>query len=179
MSKKKAAVKDGENWVNHTNVSTQFLAEVLGLSATMVGKLYQDRVYKQNGKRGKYSLTDAVPAYIQSIKTSGSAEAGAKLKIQQERKLKLANDAAERRLVKIDDAAEVLRHVCVSFRSAISAIPRRMATKLSDTSDAAVCRELLENEYSEVFYEWEKPFREYFGDAWDDKLQLAVRNSKR
>lgn len=168
MARKQTDPKNDEKWIDHTNVTTKFLAEVLGLSATMVGKLYQDRVYKQNGKRGKYSLTDAVPRYIQSIKTSGTAEAGARLKVQQERKLKIANDAAERNLVDIDEAAEVFRVVCTSLRSAITAIPRRTANEVSKAKTAAACRKILESEYSAVINEFEKPLREYFGDAWND-----------
>ncbi len=151
-----------------TNVSTTFLAEVLGVTRDAVSKLYAQRVILQNGKRGKYNLTEAVPAYLQSIKTSGTAEAGARLKVQQERKLKIANDAAERNLVDIDEAAEVFRQVCTSLRSAMGAIPRRTANKVSKAQTAAACREILENEYSEVFYEWAKPFKEFFGDAWND-----------
>ena len=151
-----------------TNVSTTFLAEVLGVTRDAVSKLYAQRVILQNGKRGKYNLTEAVPAYLQSIKTSGAAEAGARLKVQQERKLKIANDAAERYLVDIDDAAEVFRQVCTSLRSAITAIPRRTANEVNKAPNAAACRKILENEYSEVFYEWEKPFKDFFGDAWND-----------
>lgn len=151
-----------------TNVSTTFLAEVLGVTRDAVSKLYAQRVILQNGKRGKYNLVDAVPAYVQSIKTSGTAEAGARLKVQQERKLKIANDAAERNLVDIDEAAEVFRQVCLSLRSAMTAIPRRTASEVSKAKTAAACRKILENEYSEVFYEWAKPFKEFFGDAWND-----------
>jgi len=151
-----------------TNVSTAFLAEVLGVTRDAVSKLYAQRVILQNGKRGKYNLTEAVPAYLQSIKTSGTAEAGARIKVQQERKLKIANDAAERNLVDIDEAAEVFRQVCTSLRSAMSAIPRRTANEVSKAKTAAACRKILEREYAEVFYEWAKPFKEFFGDAWND-----------
>jgi hypothetical protein len=139
------------------------MAEVLGVASTVVSKLYAQRTIVQNGKRGRYDLTDAVPKYIQSIRTSGTAEAGERLKIQQERKLRLLNDATAGDLVKISDAAEVFRAACISWRAGASAIPRRLATELSNTSDAAKCRDLLANEIDELYGEFEKGIRERFG----------------
>jgi hypothetical protein len=120
-------------------------------------------VIVQNGRRGKYDLFDAVPKYIQSIRTSGTAEAGERLKIQQERKLKIANDLAAGSLVKIDDAAEVFRQACITWRAGASALPRRLATELANISDAAKIRELLVHEIDELYGEFEKGIRERFG----------------
>jgi len=149
------------------NVTTTVLASLLGITQPATSKLYQQRTILQNGKRGRYDLFDAIPRYIQSIRTSGTAEAGEKLKIQQERKLKIANDQAAGELVKIADAAEVFRASTLSWRSGASALPRRLATELSNQGDAAICRELLANEIDALYDEWEKPLREYFGDAWN------------
>lgn len=167
MKAKKPEPKNDEFHIDPSNVATSFLAEVLGLTQAMVSRLYQTRVIIQNGRRGKYDLRDAVPKYIQSIRSGGTAVAAEKLKIQQERKLKIANDVAAGELVKIADAAEVFRASTLSWRSGASALPRRLATELSNQGDAAKCRELLASEIDALYDEWEKPLREYFGDAWN------------
>ncbi len=149
------------------DVRTKDLAEVLGMTQPATSKLYAQRVILQNGKRGRYDLFDTVPRYIQSIRSSGTAEAGARLKIAQRQKLEIENQRVRGELVKIDDAAEVFRAACISWRAGASAIPRRLATELSNTKSAAACRELLVNEFAALFVEFEKPLREYFGDALD------------
>ena len=167
--------KNEQKSLDPTNVSSVVLAKLLGLSAPVVSKLFQSRTILQNGRRGKYDLFDAVPRYIQSIRTSGTAEAGEKLKIQQERKLRLANDAAAGSLVKVDDAAEVFRAACIAWRAGASAIPRRLATELSNTTDAVVVRERIADEIADLYTEFEKPLREYFGAAFDTGAPVKPR----
>lgn len=174
MTGKKPDPKNSDFRTLAGNVATGVLAELLGLTQPAVSKLYQERVITQNGRRGKYDLFETIPKYIQSIRTSGTAEAGARLKVQQERKLRIANDVAAGELVKIDDAAEVLRAASISWRAGAGAIPRRLATELSNTADAAVCRELIANELDALFDEWEKPLREYFGDAWNNATSVSA-----
>lgn len=174
---KKVEPKKGEFLIDPTNVPTSFLADVLGVAASYVSTLFSKRVIAQNGKRGRYDLTDAVPMYIQSIRTSGTAEAGEKLKIQQERKLRIQNDQSSGALVKIADAAEVYRQACLSWRAGASALPRRLATELSNTKSAAACRELLVHEIDDLFTEFEKPLREYFGDVWRSDQSATPRDS--
>jgi len=155
--------KNVQKPIDPGNVTTSFLAKVLGMTQPHTSALFAKRVILQNGKRGRYDLTDAVPRYIQSIRTSGTAEAGEKLKIQQERKLRLLNDSTAGDLVKIADAAEVFCAACITWRAGASAIPRRLATELSNTTDAAKIRELLANEIDELYGEFEKGIRERFG----------------
>ena len=166
MTEKKPDLKNGEKLIDPSNVSGVFLASVLGLAVPYVSALFSKRVILQNGRRGKYNLTQAVPLYVQSLRTSGTAEAGEKLKIQQERKLKIANDVASGELIKVAAAAEVFRASTLSWRAGASAMPRRLATELSNQGDASAVREILANEIDALFIEWEKPLREYFGDAW-------------
>ena len=165
MAEKKTDPEKGEFLIDARSVSSKFLAELLGMTVSGLSKLYQERVVTQNGKRGKYDLLDTIPRYLQSIRSSGTAEAGAKLKVQQERKLRVANDLVEGGLIKIDDAAEVFREACISWRSGASALPRRLATELSNTRDAAKIREILDHELSDLYHEFEKPLRERFGTA--------------
>jgi hypothetical protein len=134
-----------------------FLAEVLGVTTHVVSDLYRARVIKQNGNRGKYKLSDAVPQYLESIRTSGTAEASAKLKIQQERKLAIQNDQAAGLLVRIVDAAEALRVGCLAWRAGAAALPRRVATKFANTTSASTIRQALTHELNELCRDFEKP----------------------
>ena len=156
------------NNIDPTNVSSSDLAVVLGVTRDAVSKLYATGVIRQNGvARGKYDLFDAVPAYLDHLRSNKGSDVGARLKLAQERKLRLENDRAENDLVKTSDAAEIYRQACITFRSGATAIPKRLATKLSNATDPVVCRELLANEFSALSIEYEKMFRDFFGDAWD------------
>lgn len=155
--------KNGANTIDPDNVSTKFLAEVLGLSVPGVSQLYAARVIKQNGRRGKYKLAEAVPAYLESIRTSGTAEAGAKLKIQQERKLQLQNDVAAGLLVRIGDAAEAFRAGCLAWRAGAAALPRRLAAPLANATNANVIRKTLTDELNQLCRDFEKPIAAFVG----------------
>ena len=133
---------------NPNSCSAEQLGEVLGLTRQAVNRLFKARTIPNNGKRGKYDIFTAVPQYIQSIKTSGAAEAGERLKIQQERKLKLQNDEAAGLLVKVEDAAQALNEAVAAYLSSHKSIPRRVAAKLSALDDPAAIREILEDESS-------------------------------
>ena len=178
MTRKKVDSKNEAFREVAANCPTGVLAELLGMTQAVVSRLYQTRVIIQNGRRGKYDLFDTIPKYIQSIRTSGTAEAGEKLKIQQERKLRIANDVAAGALVKVGDAAEVFRASTLSWRAGASALPRRLATELSNQGDAGKVREILANEIDDLFKEWEKPLREYFGDAWDSGPAITPRRDR-
>lgn len=170
MAAKKLDPENEPLRIDPMNVSSKFLAALLGMTVSGLSKLYSERVVTQNGRRGKYDITEQVPRYIQSIRSSGTAEAGAKLKVAQREKLEIENRRVRGETVAIADAAEMYRQACITWRSGASAIPRRLATELSNTRSAAACRELLANEIGDLFNEVEKPFSKYFGESWDDPL---------
>ena len=147
------------------DISTNDLSILLGLARPVVSKLYANRTIKQNGRRGKYDATEAIPQYLESIRTSGAAEAGQKLKVQQERKLRLANDKAAGSLVQVEDAAEAFRQYCLAWRAGANALPRRLANELSNESNPALIQKLIANEFAELFETMEQPLRTYFADA--------------
>ena len=91
MAAKPIDPKNDELRIDPTNVSSKFLAALLGVTASGLSKLYGERVVTQTGRRGKYDITEQVPRYIQSIKSSGTAEAGARLKVAQREKLEIEN----------------------------------------------------------------------------------------
>lgn len=177
MATAKTELKNGLNTIDPDCVSSKFLAEVLGMNAKQVGELYAARIIKQNGKRGKYKITEAVPAYIASIRTSGTAEASAKLKIQQERKLAIQNDQAAGLLVRIGDAAEALRVGCLAWRAGAAALPRRVATKFANTTSANTIRQALTHELNELCRDFEKPIAAFVSKRGHPFTVVSTRNN--
>ena len=156
---------DEKNLIDPDNVPSTFVAELLAMTPQAVSKLASERTIKTNGRRGKYRLLDAIPQYISSLRGSSKADADARLKVQQERKLRIANDTAAGALVKIADAAEAYRQGCLAWRAGSNALPRRLATVLANTDDPAKIQRMLQNEFAELFATMEKPLRDYFANA--------------
>ncbi len=152
--------------VDPTNVPTKFLAKTLGLSVVRISQMFADGTLKQNGKgRGKYDLFEAVSAYVEKYRQGGTASAKTKLAIQQERKLRLLNDREAGTLVPIDDAADAFLRGCLVWRSGASALPRRLANRLTNAKRAADVRAILTVELDGLLSEFEKPLQDYFHDA--------------
>ena len=164
MPAKKSQEND-DALIDPGNVSTVYLAELLALTTQSISNLASTRVIRTNGRRGKYDLLHAIPAYIGSLRGSGPAEAKAKYAVQQERKLRLQNDQVAGSVVKISDAAEVYRQGCLAWRAGANALPRRLATMLANEDDPAKIQRLLVREFSELFTTMEKPLSEYFDNA--------------
>lgn len=146
------------------DVSGQVLADMLGLNRRQVTNLYQQRTITQNGKRGHYDLFECVPRYVQSIKTSGTAEAGERLKIAQRKKIEQQNDTAAGLLVPLGDVAGTINESAAGFLAAWRALPRRIAGKLAVLRDAKACRELIEHESSKSRLELFTPIRKFYRD---------------
>jgi hypothetical protein len=157
--------KKDDGLIDPGNVTSKYLAELIALTPQAVSQLATRRVIRTNGRRGKYDISHAVPAYIGSIRGSGKADADARLKVQQERKLRLANDKEAATLVKIDDAAEAYRQGCLAWRAGANATPRRLATLLANANDAAEIQRILNDEFNDLFATMEKPLRDYFANA--------------
>ena len=151
-----------EELIDPASVSTLFIAECFAITPQAVSKLAAEGVIRNNGRRGKYALREAVPQYVSTLRRSGTAEAKARLNEQQERKLRLANDAADGRVVKIEEAAEAFRAYCLTWRAGVSALPRRLANQLSSESNPAIIQKVLANEFRELFEAMENGLSEYF-----------------
>lgn len=160
---KAAPAKAAKSFDPH-DVSGQMLADVLGLTRQRILHLKQNGTFAQNGTRGRYDIFECVPRYVQSIKTSGTAEAGERLKIAQRRKLELQNDTAVGLLVPIADLAGTLNESAAGFLAAWRAIPRRIAGNLAVLKDAKRCRELLEHEAAKARLELFAPIRKFYTD---------------
>ena len=146
------------------DVNGETLGEVLGLSRMQVLRLKQGGTFSQNGKQGRYDIFECVPRYVQSIKTSGTAEAGERLKIAQRRKLDQQNDAAAGLVVPLSAVAGILNESAAGFLSAWRALPRRIASKLALLRDAKACRELIEHEAAKARLELFTPLRKFYSD---------------
>lgn len=146
------------------DVSGQVLADILGLNRRQVTNLHQARAITQNGKRGRYDLFECVPRYVQSIKTSGTAEAGERLKVAQRKKIEAQNEAAAALVVPLADVAGILNASASGFLAAWKALPRRIAGKLAVLRDAKACRELIEDESSKSRLELFTPMRKFYRD---------------
>lgn len=149
---------------NPRDVSGEVLGEVLGLSRMQVLRLKQGGTFSQNGKQGRYDIFECVPRYVQSIKTSGTAEAGERLKIAQRKKIEQQNDTAAGLLVPLADVAGTINESAAGFLAAWRALPRRIAGKLAVLRDATACRELIENEAAKARLELFAPIRKFYAD---------------
>ena len=158
----KSGQKKGLTLIDPDNAPTTFVAQLLAMTPHGVSKLASNRTIKTNGRRGKYRLTEAIPAYIASIRGSDKADADARLKVQQTRKLQLANDVSVGKLVKIEDAAEVFRSYCLAWRAGANALPRRLATVLANQDDPGKIQKALASEFASLFTEMENGLRAYF-----------------
>ncbi len=168
-----------KNLIDANNVTSTYVADLLVITPKTVSLLASNKTIKNNGRRGKYKLADTVPAYIVSIRGTGKAEADARLKVQQTRKLQLANDEHASKLVKIGDAAEVFRQYCLAWRAGANALPRRLATMLANQDNPAKIQKALTNEFANLFAEMENGLKTYFvehGESFD--IVEAGANSK-
>lgn len=160
---KAAPAKAAKPFDQH-DVSGETLADLLGLSRMQVLRLKQGGTITQNGKRGRYDIFECVPRYVQSIKTSGTAEAGERLKIAQRKKIEQQNEAAAALVIPIGDVAGILNASAAGFLSAWRALPRRIASKLALLRDAKACRELIEHESAKSRFELFTPIRKFYTD---------------
>jgi hypothetical protein len=159
------------------NVSGKKLGEVLGLTARQVANLYHQRTFKQNGKRGRYDIFECVPQYVQSIKTSGTAEAGELLKIAQRKKIEHQNEVSAGLHVPVEVVGDMFAASASGFLGAWRTIPRRLSGKLATLSSPKACRELIEDESSKARLELFAPIRKFYierGKALPDILKTIA-----
>ena len=140
-----------------SNVSSSFLAEILGVTRDAVSKLYATAVILQNGvARGKYSLFDAVPAYLDHLRANKGSDVSARLKLAQVEKIQQYVEQMKNELVKTSDAAAVFRVASTAWRDEASKLPQRGARRIAKSKDPSEIRELLRDELEQIFYRFEK-----------------------
>ena len=149
-----------------SNVSSSFLAEVLGVTRDAVSKLYATSVIRQNGvARGKYSLFDAVPAYLYHLRANKGSDVDARLKLAQVEKIQQYVEKMENELVKTSDAAAVFRAASTAWRDEASKLPQRVARRIEKSEDPSEIREILCDELDQVFYRFEKGLNKHIDGA--------------
>ena len=140
-----------------SNVSSSFLAEVLGVTRDAVSKLYATGVIRQNGvARGKYSLFDAVPAYLDHLRDNKGSDVNVRLKLAQCEKIEIANKNERENLVETDVAAEVFRVVVTAWRKIAASVPKRIASRISKSENPDEIRTILCKELDGIGSELEK-----------------------
>lgn len=155
--------------IDPTNVSSSYLAEVLGMARDAVSKLYAAGVIKQNGiARGKYNLADAVPAYSKYLRDNKGSDVSTRLKQQQTRKLEIQNDKTESVLVKTEDAAQAYRASCMYWRCLMAELPKRLAPQIAKTNDPEKIRELLRDGLNGICTTFEKGLNQAIQGATDE-----------
>jgi hypothetical protein len=107
-------------------------------------------IQKMPGPRGHWNLLQVIPAYIK-YKIGGRVESSrAKLTDQQERKLKIANDKAEGKLIETSDASGVFSEYASAFRAGATALPGRVATQLAGIKNPTEVRRILNDEIDDL-----------------------------
>ena len=157
MTTKNADPKNDELRIDSSNVSTMFLAEILGVTTDAVTKLHSAGIIKQNGKaRGKYDLFDAVDAYLDHLRNSKGSDVAVRLTLARATKLELENDRRQSELVKISEAVEVIAAASTHWKSIADALPKRIAKRLAKIKNPDEVRTILQEELDGMYYEFEK-----------------------
>ena len=121
---------------------------------------------RQNGKsRGKYSLFDAVPAYLDHLRANKGSDVDARLKLAQVEKIQQYVEQMENELVKTSDAAAVFRAASAAWRDEASKLPQRVARRIAKSEDPSEIREILCDELDQVFYRFEKGLNQHLDGA--------------
>lgn len=158
MSEKKTVI-DAES-----EVTTTGLASILGLTGRRVQQLTQDGVLR-TCKRGKYLLGDAVQRFISSkvdaAVTDEECEEAAKQKILSDARLKAAKAdilEAEAEEVKgtmhrAGDVELLTNDMIYTIRSALNALPGRIAVDVAACETAAEASDLIRKEVHKIMRE--------------------------
>ena len=133
--------------------SPKVVSAVLGVTSKTVREMANKGIIKKlPGRQAAYDLTKVVPAFLEyktGAKKGTVENARAKLVRQQERKLRLQNDKTAGELIEIAEASAVFAEYAAAFRAGVTAMPRRLAARLSSLSGKAAIIKLMEAEVNE------------------------------
>lgn len=156
-----------EKITKDTVVSTTEAAAVLGVTARRVQQLVQDGTLKTaEGKRGKLNLADAVKGYFTFLtKDTANMEAS---EAKAERKKKIAEASLKESKAKIaelevkeiegkmhlaNDVEVLTNDLIYSIRSALIALPGRLAVDVAAVNTPAEASEIIKREVYAVMRE--------------------------
>ena len=164
-------------------VRAKELAECLDISVQRVGALRKDGIFDQVRRPEglRYSLGDAVLAYVRFIKKGGDgktgkagfeeqkAEAEARLK---QTKAKIADLQLKELLGQMhraEDVRDMTSDLIFSMRSALAALPGRLAVDVSGRDNPAEVSEIIKREVNLVMEELAE--YQYDPDAYAKKVR--------
>ena len=162
--KKLEAYRNGV-YVDPNNVDTKLVAQLFGLSRTRISQLHSEGVIRNNGTRGRYVLAKVVVAYLAYLKKSKRSTVRERLINQQERKLKLHNDALADTLVDMNEAADALLRFCRLWRTGAEALPKNIAGRIAKTKNKKEIRDILNEAFAALIPEIQTPIDEFVRDA--------------
>lgn len=153
----------GDKITVDTEVSTTELACVLGITGRAIRQLAEDGVLKKV-KQGRFLLCDAVQKYIgcksKSITDASEAElergrkaAEMKLKTAKATVAKLEAEELEGNMHRSEDVAAMTEDMVYTIRSALLALPGRLAVNVVRASTAAEASEIIRSEVHEIMRE--------------------------
>ena len=151
MTGKRTDPKNAKFRIASSNVSTQYLAEILGVTPDAVTKLHSAGVIWQNGvARGKYDLVENVNAYLDHLRSNKGSDVDARLKLAQVDKIRNQIDKMKNELVKTTDALEVFRVAFTLLRDIAAAVPKRVAARLAKSNSPDEVRTILREEFDGI-----------------------------
>lgn len=140
-------------------VNTQTLAECLGISKRMVGKLVEDGTINRVS-RGRYDLGECVQAYIE-FRISGVKNRGPRsldsIKAEHEvlkmRKTELAVRLIEGKLHRAEDVKLLWTSMAAAVKSRLLAIPVKVTPEIAGLEDRAEIQKILSREVADALNE--------------------------
>lgn len=140
-------------------VNTQTLAECLGVTKRMIGKLAEDGVIDRVA-RGKYDLADCVKKYIE-FRISGVKNKGPRsldsIKADHEvlkmRKTELSIRLIEGKLHRADDVRRFWTSMAAAVKSRLLAIPVKVTPEVAGLEDRAEIQKILSREIADALNE--------------------------
>ena len=128
-------------------VSGADLARILGLTPARVSQLKSDGVLTAVSG-GKFDLPKAIQSYIAFLETGALSpeltEHRARLLKQQERRLRIANDRAEKLVINTADVKQLIGLLISIAKTQIQALPGRCAAIVASGNSAVAYAKLRE-----------------------------------
>ena len=142
-------IKDPEQVAD---VGTKVVSRVLGVTTPTVRNLAKQGVIEQieGAKNGHWNLLQVVPAYVRWKLHGRRENKRESLTYQQERKLRLANDEAEGKLIKVEHASAVFAEFASAIRAGVTALPGRVSSQIAGMSKPNDIRKLLNDEVDDL-----------------------------
>lgn len=167
-----------EKITDETEVSTTELATVLGITARRVQQMAQDGTLPTI-RKGRFLLADSVQRYIKFLNGSMDEE-GKKLERQRQKadvaikaakakRAKLETDELDGKMHRSEDVAAMTEDLIYTIRSALVALPGRLAAEVMSVQTEAEAAEVIRKEVATTMLELSK--YQYDPKAYEEKVR--------